>query len=194
MKGEYPLGATPLTPDEEDGLIPQHITLRAELNEFEQANIVEAETWLQNRRGIPSARDSAFLKELHRRMFGQVWKWAGKYRKTDRNLGVHWPKISSETEALCREVEYWCKDRVYPPDELALRFHRKLVWIHCYQNGNGRHSRFAADLLITELGSTRFTWGSANLDAPGDVRSRYINSLRSADKNDFEPLLAFARS
>jgi Fic-DOC domain mobile mystery protein B len=194
MKGEYPPGATPLTPDEEDGLIPQHITLRAELNEFEQANIVEAETWLQNRRSIPTVRDSAFLNELHRRMFGQVWKWAGEYRKTDRNLGVPWPKISYETEALCREVAYWCKDRVYPPDELALRFHHKLVWIHCYPNGNGRHSRLAADLLITELGGTRFAWGSANLDAPGDVRRRYIDSLHSADDSDFEPLLSFARS
>ncbi len=194
MKGEYPPGATPLTPDEEDGLIPQHITLRAELNEFEQANIVEAETWLQNRRSIPSVRDSVFLKELHRRMFGQVWKWAGEYRKIDRTLGIHWPKISYETEALCREVDYWCKDRVYPPEELALRFHHKLVWIHCYPNGNGRHSRLAADLLITELGNTRFTWGRANLDAAGDVRSRYIDSLKSADNRDLEPLLAFARS
>jgi Fic-DOC domain mobile mystery protein B len=194
MRGDYPPGATPLTPDEEDGLIPQHITLRAELNEFEQANIVEAETWLQNRRSIRSVADSAFLKELHRRMFARVWKWAGQYRKTDRNLGVHWPRISYETEALCREVEYWRNDRVYPPDELTLRFHHKLVWIHCYPNGNGRHSRLAADLLIIKLGGPRFTWGSANLDAPGDMRRRYIDSLQSADHGDFAPLVAFARS
>ena len=194
MKGDYPPGATPLTPEEEEGLIPRHITLRAELNELEHANIVEAETWLQNRRRSRSVKESAFLKELHRRMFGQVWKWAGEYRKTDRNLGVHWPEISHKTEALCRDVDYWCKDRIFPPDELAIRFHHKLVWIHCYPNGNGRHARLAADLLVSELGGRRFTWGSANLDASGDVRRRYIDSLHCADENDFEPLLAFARS
>jgi len=132
--------------------------------------------------------------EYPRRMFGQVWKWAGQYRQTDRNIGVHWPKISFETEALCRDIDYWRKEKVYPPDDLAVRFHHKLVWIHCYPNGNGRHSRLAADILVTELGGRPFSWGSANLDIPGDVRRRYIDAVRNADGNDFGPLLAFARS
>lgn len=127
-------------------------------------------------------------------MFRRVWKWAGEYRKIDRNIGVHWPKISLETEALCREVQYWCQEQTFPPDELCLRFHHKLVWIHCYPNGNGRHSRLATDLLSIELGGTRFSWGSANLDAEGDVRSRYIEALRQADNHDYKALLAFARS
>jgi len=194
MKGDTPPGATPLTPEEEDGLIPAHLTLRRELNELEQANILEAETWLLSRRRSKVVADSAFLKELHRRMFGRVWKWAGEYRKADRNIGVPWPKISYETEALCREVDFWRKEQVYPPDELAVRFHHKLVWIHCYPNGNGRHSRLAADLLVVELGRGRFSWGSASLDAPGDVRRRYIDALHCADDNDPGPLLAFARS
>jgi Fic-DOC domain mobile mystery protein B len=194
MKDEYPPGATPLTAEEEEGLIPTHITLRTELNELEQANILEAETWLLTSRSRKTVVDTAFLRELHRRMFGQVWKWAGQYRQADRNIGVHWPKISFETETLCREVDYWCKEKVYPPDDLAVRFHHKLVWIHCYPNGNGRHSRLASDILLTELGGARFSWGIANLDKPGDVRRRYIDALHNADDNDFGPLLAFARS
>jgi len=100
MKGDTPPGATPLTPEEEDGLIPSHLTLRRELNELEQANILEAETWLLSRRRSKIVADSAFLKQLHRRMFRRVWKWAGEYRKADRNIGVPWPRISYETEAL----------------------------------------------------------------------------------------------
>ena len=194
MKSEYPPGATPLTPAEEEGLIPTHITLRTELNELEQANILEAETWLLTSRSRKTVVDTVFLKELHRRMFGKVWKWAGRYRQADRNIGVHWPKISYETEALCRDVAFWRREKVFPPDELAIRFHHKLVWIHCYPNGNGRHSRLAADILVTELDGARFSWGLANLDIPGDVRFLYIDALQKADQNDFSHLLAFARS
>jgi Fic-DOC domain mobile mystery protein B len=194
VKGEFPPGATPLTPEEEEGLIPAHVTLRSELNELEQANILNAEIWLSTGHTPKTVADSAFLKELHRRMFGLVWKWAGEYRKIDRNIGVHWPKISYETEALCREVILWRNEMIFPPDELAVRFHHKLVWIHCFPNGNGRHSRIATDLLVTELGGTRFSWGSGSLNAPGDVRSRYIDALHKADDNDFDPLLTFARS
>jgi len=194
MKGEYPAGATPLTPNEEQGLIPAHITLHSELNELEQANILNAEIWLSTGHSPKIVADSTFLKELHRRMFGLVWKWAGEYRKSDRNIGVHWPKISYETEALCREVVHWRNEKIFPPDDLAVRFHHKLVWIHCFPNGNGRHSRLAADLLVTELGGMRFSWGSESLDSPGDVRSRYIDALHKADDNDFGALLSFARS
>jgi Fic-DOC domain mobile mystery protein B len=194
MKDEYPPGVTPLTPEEENGLIPGHVTTHGELNELEQANILEAETWRLSHRRKGTVADSIFLKELHRRMFGRVWQWAGAYRKSDRNIGIHWPKINFEAETLCRDVDHWRKEQVYSPDELALRFHHRLVWIHCYPNGNGRHSRIAADLLILELGGTRFTWGSTSLDRAGDTRSRYIKSLQSADSHDLEPLLLFARS
>ncbi len=194
MNGEYPPGATPLTPEEEEGLIPAHITTRAELNALEQANIVEAETWILTRRNKTEVLDTAFLKLLHRRMFGQVWKWAGTYRKADRNIGVHWPKISFQIEKLCDDAKYWQREKVYAPDEIAIRFHHKLVWIHCYPNGNGRHARLAADLLALELAKERFSWGASNLDLAGDARSRYIKALKQADENDIRELLAFVRS
>ncbi|HRJ71509.1 MAG TPA: mobile mystery protein B [Terrimicrobiaceae bacterium] len=194
MKGEYPPGSTPLTPEEENGLIPSHVTTRGELNELEQANIVEAETWLLTGRGQKTVADPVFLKQLHRRMFRHVWKWAGAYRKTDRNIGVHWPQISYQTESLCRDVGHWQSDQVYPADEIAIRFHHKLVWIHCFPNGNGRHSRLAADLLAAELGGRPFSWGRASLDVAGETRGRYIAALHRADAHDIGPLLAFARS
>jgi len=194
MKECDPEGATPITPSEEEGLIPKHITTRGELNEFEQANILAAESWLHNKIHRVSALDPVFLKTLHRQMFGSVWSWAGEYRQTDRNIGVHWQKISLELQMLCREASKWRDDHVYVPDELAIRFHHKLVWIHCYPNGNGRHARLAADLLAMELGSSRFSWGGGALEAPNEVRKRYIAALKAADQHDPSLLIAFARS
>jgi Fic-DOC domain mobile mystery protein B len=194
MNGPQPDGATHLTPAEEEGLIPSHVTMRSELNSLEQANILQAESWLLTRRRKPDPLDPAFLRELHRRMFGDVWKWAGIYRKSDRNIGIHWPKISIELETLCRDAAFWKSESVYPPDELAVRFHHRLVSIHCYPNGNGRHARLASDLLMMSLGGRRFTWGGSSLEAPTDVRRTYIDALRKADGCDPGDLLKFARS
>lgn len=194
MKGLQPDGATPLTPAEEEGLIPVHITTRSELNALEQANILQAEAWLLTRHRKPDPLDPGFLKELHKRMFGSVWKWAGTYRRSDRNIGIHWPKISLELETLCHDASFWKSDGVYSPDEVAIRFHHRLVGIHCYPNGNGRHARLTADLLILSLGGKRFSWGGDSLEAPSEVRRTYINSLRKADEGDPSDLLKFARS
>jgi len=194
MNGTQPDGATQLTPAEEQDLIPSHITMRSELNALEQANILQAEAWLLTRRRKPDPLDPGFLKELHRRMFGSVWKWAGAYRKSDRNIGIHWPKISLELETLCRDAAFWKSERIYSPDELAVRFHHRLVWIHCYPNGNGRHARLAGDLMIMSLGGRRFAWGGTSLEAPSDVRRTYMDALRKADDGDQSDLLRFARS
>jgi fido (protein-threonine AMPylation protein) len=84
--------------------------------------------------------------------------------------------------------------RTYPTDEIGVRFHHRLVFIHPFPQGNGRHARLAADLLIVSLGNTRFSWGSANLVEPAGARASYIRALRSADGHEIEPLLSFARS
>jgi Fic-DOC domain mobile mystery protein B len=194
MNGPQPDGATQLTPTEEQDLIPSHITIRSELNALEQANILQAEAWLLTSRRKPDPLNPGFLKELHHRMFGSVWKWAGTYRKSERNIGIHWPKISLELETLCRDAEFWKAEHVYSPDEIAIRFHHRLVWIHCYPNGNGRHARLAADLVILSLGGKRFSWGGASLEAPTEVRRTYIGALRKADDGDPSDLLKFARS
>jgi len=186
-------GATPLTPEERLGLIPSHITLRGELNEAEQINIIEGDRWAFSRsRG---ALDVNFLRELHRRMFGQVWRWAGEYSKEcDRRIGSDKYKIPIDLRALMDEVQAWVEYDSFPPDEIALRFHHRLTQIHPFPNGNGRFSRMAADLLIVRQGGKRFTWGSVNLVDASATRREYIDALRRADDHDIAPLLAFART
>ena len=184
--------ATPLTEEEKTDLIPSYVTLRRELNEIEQANIIEAEQWAFNRRR--DVLDEAFLLSLHKRMFGQVWKWAGKIRKTDRNIGVDPWQIEVELRQLIDDTKYWIEHETYLLDEIAARFHHKLVWIHPFPNGNGRHSRMATDLLLVALFRPRFTWGSASLIDPNETRRTYVAALRAADKHDIELLLAFVRS
>jgi Fic-DOC domain mobile mystery protein B len=184
--------ATPLTPGELEGLIPTHITLRSELNELEQQNIAAADSWAFSRR-----RDvilEPFLRRLHRRMFDQVWLWAGRYRTEERNLGMASNLIETNLRQLIDDARYWIANSTFPRDELALRFHHRLVVIHPFANGNGRWSRLAGDLLVVQQGSRRFTWGRTNLQAIGDVRRAYITALRAADEHNFEPLIAFARS
>ncbi len=184
--------ATPLTPEERDGLIPTHITLRSELNELEQRNIAAADRWAFSRRR--NILDEVFLRGLHRRMFNRVWRWAGKYRKTERNLGIEFHRVESELHQVIHDAKYWIDHRSYPPDELAARFHHRLVTVHPFPNGNGRWSRLAADVLIVQQGGTRLTWGRANLQVAGDVRRAYIDALHAADNHDLGPLVSFARS
>jgi Fic-DOC domain mobile mystery protein B len=184
--------ATPLPPEERNGLIPTHITLRSELNELEQQNISEADRWAFSRRH--NVLSEPFLRGLHRRMFNRVWRWAGKYRTSERNLGIAPYRIEPELQQIIDDARYWVEHHSYPPDELAVRFHHRLVAVHPFPNGNGRWSRLAADLLIVQQGGSRFTWGRANLQGAGDVRKRYIDALHAADKHDLGPLITFARS
>lgn len=189
---EEPDDATPLTPDERQGLIPSDITYRHELNRAEQENIARAQDWaLSRRRDLLTEK---FVRELHRRMLGDVWRWAGDFRTKERNLGIPHYKVPVAMRELLDDVRAWVEHRTYPLDEIAVRFHHRLVLIHPFPNGNGRHARLLADLLILQSGGERLTWGSANLQQAGDVRRRYIESLKSADDHDIGPLLAFARS
>ena len=184
--------ATPLTPEERDGLIPTHVALRSELNELEQQNIADADRWAFSRKR--NILDEAFLRRLHRRMFNRVWRWAGEYRTTERNLGVPVFRIQPDLRQTIGDGQYWIGHQAYAPDELAVRFHHRLVSVHPFPNGNGRWSRLAADLLIVGQGDLRFTWGRANLRAASDVRREYIDALRAADLHDLTPLVRFARS
>src|SRR5450756_1981134 len=145
--------ATPLTPEERDGLIPTHVTLRSELNELEQQNILKADRWAFARKR--NVVDDVFLCGLHRRMFVRVWRWAGEYRTSERNLGIERHRIEPELRQIIDDARYWLEHRSYPPDELAARFHHRLVFVHPFPNGNGRWSRLAADLLLVQQGANR---------------------------------------
>lgn len=184
--------ATPLTSEEREGLIPSYITLRRELNEAEQANILEAEAWAFARKR--DVLDERFLKGLHKRMFGRVWRWAGEFRLTERNIGVAPHRIPVALRQLLDDCRYWVEHATYPPDEIVARFHHRLVWIHPFPNGIGRHARMATDLLLTRLGQSRFTWGRVNLIDAGETRQAYVAALRAADGHDIQPLLEFVRS
>ena len=183
---------TPLEPAGRDDLIPTYIATRAELNAAEQENISEADRWAFSRRR--DVLDVAFLMNLHRRMLRRVWRWAGARRATDRNIGLPPHQIEVALHPLVGDARYWVENGTYPEDELALRFHHRLVEIHPFPNGNGRHGRMAADLLIVQLGGARFSWGGANLVEPAATRGAYVQPLQAADGLDIVPLLAFARS
>jgi Fic-DOC domain mobile mystery protein B len=184
--------ATPLTEEEREDLILSYITLRSELNEAEQANILEAEEWAFSRKR--DVLDERFLKNLHKRMFGRVWKWAGTFRQSEKNIGVDAYQIPVELRKLLEDCRYWIEHGTYEPDEIAARFHHRLVLVHPFPNGNGRHARTAADLLLVNLGRPRFTWGRANLVDAGETRDSYIAALQAADNHDNAPLLTFVRS
>ena len=185
--------ATPLAPEEKRDLIPTHIAYRHELNAAEQDNIARGQDWAlrRRRRGILG---EPFLRELHRRMFGDVWRWAGRYRTTERNLGIAPWEIATEVRTLIDDSRLWIAQTTYPSDEIAVRVHHRLVWIHPFANGNGRHARLFADLLVMRLGHDRFSWGRGSLYSAGELRQRYIAALHAADRHDIAPLVAFARS
>jgi Fic-DOC domain mobile mystery protein B len=190
-----PKGNTPLDEEEAADLIPGHLTDRGQLNAWEQVNIAQAAEWLRGRaREIPRVLEAAFLLELHRRMFDKTWRWAGSIRTTGKNIGVSPHQSREELKKLLADTRYWIEHGTYTSDEIAARFHHRLVAIHCFPNGNGRHARLATDALLQSVGAAPFTWGSGDLDHEGDARSRYLRALRQADKGSVAELLAFVRS
>lgn len=184
---------TPITEEEREDLIPSYITVREELNEAEQINIAQANRWLARTRGFDILTDDS-IRALHKRMFGNVWKWAGVYRKTPRNIGIEAYRIPTEVRQLVDDVRFWVENKTYSRDEIAVRFSHRLVSIHPFPNGNGRISRLAADILVTQLGEPRFTWGRTNLVDPGETRKAYVQALQAADAGEVEAVLEFARA
>jgi Fic-DOC domain mobile mystery protein B len=192
LKLTYPPGATPLDPDEMAGLLPTSIATQGELDAFEQANIADAEGWAL-RRKHKDVLSEPFVRALHRRMLAQVWRWAGSYRTSDKNIGVPWQQIPTQVRQLCDDASYWVSHPAYGWDELGTRFHHRLVAIHPFPNGNGRHARLMTEVLLRSNGQALFSWGRASVD-PTQVRARYIAALRAADGGEYGALIAFVRS
>ncbi|MBV6511335.1 MAG: hypothetical protein FMNOHCHN_00815 [Ignavibacteriaceae bacterium] len=189
-------GQTPLDEDEKEGLLIPAISTRGELDEFEHRNIMQAMIWSVHRSFRPEKVFSeAFIRELHKRMYGEVWNWAGSFRKTDKNIGVDKWQIATEMRKLLDDVKFWYEHNTFTPDETAVRFKHRLVSIHCFPNGNGRHSRLMADIIINKIyDEPVFSWGAKDLIAKGTARTVYLDALRSADRGDITPLIKFARS
>ncbi|NOX17634.1 MAG: mobile mystery protein B [Chlorobi bacterium] len=189
-------GQTPIDDDEKEELLIPSITTLGELNEFEQLNIDEANEWLLGKSfNFEKVLSVEFIKELHNRMFGNVWKWAGSFRNTNKNIGVDKFFIKTELRKLIEDAKYWKENSTFAPDEFAVRFSHRIVKIHCFPNGNGRHSRMIADILIEKcFGKSSFSWGGKNLTDISETRSEYINALKEADKNNYKTLIKFARN
>ncbi len=183
---DYPPGATPVDADEASALIPGHITTREDLNEWEQANIATATVWVRR-----TSADS-FLPEtvtgLHRRMFDRTWEWAGEFRNSDKNIGVPKEQIGEELKKLLDDGRYWLEHETYPAREAALRLHHRMVWVHPFPDGNGRHARLWVDLVVRQASGPAIAWGG-RLGQAGAMRRQYIAALEAADKGDYAPLL-----
>jgi Fic-DOC domain mobile mystery protein B len=188
----YPAGATLADPDEAAGLIPG-LSTRAEINAFEQRNIVKGEIWaIRSSKLKKSLISVESLKLLHKQMFDETWRWAGSFRNTGKNIGVEPYLIQTELRTLCDDANYWFANNVYSLQESSVRFHHRLVWIHPFPNGNGRHARLVADLLMIYAKQPRFSWGGETLDVEGETRMRYLTALREADRKRYESLIQFA--
>ena len=185
--------STPLTAEEKDGLKFKWITLRSELNEAEARNIAQAQVWLMSNKNKEFCSDT-FLRELHKKMFGDVWKWAGTYRNSERNIGVAPFQIPIKLMQLFDDVKFWIENKTYSNREIAVRLHHKLVQIHPFPNGNGRVSRLMADLVLEKLEGTKLYWGNTNLVNVSEIRSSYIAALRKADAGDYTDLIEFTES
>lgn len=192
MTFEEPDGATPLEPDELEGLKFPHVTTRGELDELEQANIEQGLAWISPRRG-GSVFDDGFIRTLHKRLFGDVWSWAGEYRQTEKNIGIDPINIAVQLRMLLDDARYWAQNDTYPPLEAAARFHHRMVQIHPFANGNGRHARIATDIMLEDVYKhPPIAWASGfDLQADNARRDAYIAALRAADAGDLKPLLSF---
>ena len=187
-------GNTPLSPEEVADLIPSLAT-KEELNEWERENILLARAWaIKNRTSAIEKISEEYIRKLHQKMFDETWKWAGQYRKTEKNIGVPVHEIRERLGVLFGDARFWIDNTTFSPDEIAIRFHHRLVFIHPFPNGNGRHGRLIADVLVMRLGAAAFSWGSKDLVKPSEARDEYLKALRAADHDDIQPLVKFSRS
>lgn len=191
----YLPGQTPIDPDEKAGLIPEHLETMDELNAWEQLNITHASKWANAQVNKRELLEEGFVRELHGRMLDETWSWAGKFRKSDKNIGVPWEQVAVSLDQLLQNAR-WRRDNAAPdPDAFAVQFHFDLVSIHAFPNGNGRHARLMADLLVMGSGRDRFSWGAgAVLTGDTDARKKYLEAIYAANKNQSTALLEFARS
>ena len=193
MKFTYPPGATPLSNDEVYNLIPKHLSTQNELNEWEQYNIVIGEEWaLKHKRS--NILSIVFAQMLHKKMFNKTWRWAGKFRQKQTNIGVESIYIRQELKILLDDVTFLMKNKIYGIREIGARLHHRLVFTHPFPNGNGRFARLFTDILLVNMKELRFTWGNGNLIASGEARKMYITALKAADNNDYRKLIEFVDS
>ncbi|MDX1545004.1 MAG: mobile mystery protein B [Christiangramia sp.] len=196
LEFDYKDGQTPLDEDEKEGLKIKSITTQGELDEFEQLNIEKAVEWTIHTKLKPEKiLTEKFIKDLHKKMYSDVWKWAGEFRRTEKNIGIPWTQIGIELKILLDDSKYWIDNNTFPAEEIAIRFKHRIVSIHCFPNGNGRHSRMMADIIMESIfGKEIFSWHQSNMIRANETRKKYISSLREADNGNFNELIEFAKN
>ncbi len=191
---QYPKGSTPLDPNEIDGLIPDYITTQGELNSLEKDNISKAIKWAEGRTH-KNLLESNFIFNLHKRMLSDVWRWAGTQRTSDKSIGIDWRHILTQMKLLLDDTKYWIANDTYPWKEIAARFHHRLVQIHAFPNGNGRHARLMTEIILQQYNQPAPNWGihkpTDTIDVEGKIRDEYIGSLQEADSKQFGRLIKF---
>lgn len=193
---KYDDGQTPLDEEEKEGIKIKSITTQGELDEFEQLNIEKAVEWTIHSKFKPEKiLTEKFAKDLHKRMYGDVWKWAGEFRKTEKNIGIPSTQIGLQLKNLLDDTKYWIENKSFSPEEIAIRFKHRIVSIHCFPNGNGRHSRMMADIIMESIfGNEIFSWHQSNMVKANETRKMYINALREADNGKITQLIKFAKN
>ena len=196
LEFDYKDGQTPLAEEEKEALKIKAITTQGELDEFEQLNLEKAVEWTIRTKFKPkNILTEKFIKDLHKRMYGDVWKWAGKFRQTEKNIGISWIQISLELKNLLDDTKYWIENKTYTPEEITIRFKHRIVSIHCFPDGNGRHSRMMAEIIIESIfGKDIFSWHQSNMVKANEIRKAYIDALQKADNGNIEPLIEFAKN
>ena len=196
LEFNYKEGQTPLYEEERVGLKINSITNQVELDEFEQLNIEKAVEWTIHKKIKPEiVLTEKFVKDLHKKMYGDVWKWAGEFRMTEKNIGIQWTQIGIELKNLLDDTRYWIENKTFLPEEIAIRFKHRLVSIHCFPNGNGRHSRMMADIIMESIFQNKiFSWHQSNMVKANETRNEYIKALREADNGDCTTLIEFAKN
>ena len=193
---KYDDGQTPLDEEEKEGIKIKSITTQGELDEFEQLSIEKAVEWTIHSKLKPEKiLTEKFIKDLHKRMYGDVWKWAGEFRRTEKNIGIPSTQIGLQLKNLLDDTKYWIENKTFSPEEIAIRFKHRIVSIHCFPNGNGRHSRMMADIIMESIfGKEIFSWHQSNMVKANETRKMYINALREADNGNVTPLIEFAKN
>lgn len=190
-------GQTALSEEEMEGLLIPTITTREELDEFEQLNIEKAIEWYLIRKKFKAEKilTEEFILGVHKRMLNEVWSWAGQFRASEKTIGMPWHQIPIRLRQLIDDCKYWIEHKTFSNEEITIRFKHQLVAIHLFPNGNGRHSRLMADIVMKHIfNKPIFTWGQKNLIDKGKTRDRYIKSLKDGDNGEFHDLTEFAQS
>lgn len=193
---EYQEGQTPLNEEEKEGLKIKSITTQGELDQFEQLNIEKAIEWTISKKfKVERILTEKFIKDLHKKMYDDVWKWAGEFRKSEKKIGIKWTQIGVELNYLLDDTRFWIQNGTFSPEEIAIRFKHRIVSIHCFPNGNGRHSRLMADIIMEAVFyKEAFSWQQSNMVKADQTRKEYIACLKEADNGNINPLIEFAKN